>query len=60
MSTEKSPGTVTSSEAAETPQPRCKHILVPGEAHCATCGEQIFFTGLDPTRWQRSTAKVAA
>jgi hypothetical protein len=26
----------------------CKHVLVPGQAHCLACGEQILTTGLDP------------
>jgi hypothetical protein len=29
----------------------CKHILVPGQAHCLCCGEQILFTGLERTQY---------
>jgi hypothetical protein len=48
----------TDNPAATMPQ-RCKHILVPGQAHCLLCREQILYTGLERTRWQRFTAWVA-
>jgi hypothetical protein len=47
MAISNSTGNLTSIEAAEAPASACKHILIPGEAHCATCGEQILFTGLE-------------
>jgi hypothetical protein len=34
-------------EVKAPPLQPCKHILVPGKAHCRTCGEQILFTGLE-------------
>lgn len=41
---------ITSIDAAETPQPLpCKHVPVPGQAHCEICGEQILYTGLPRT-----------
>jgi hypothetical protein len=49
---------VTSTDAAETPRPSCKHILVPGHAHCLSCGEQLLHAGLERTRWQRFVAWV--
>jgi len=42
-----------------TTRQSCRHVLVPGDAHCATCGEQILYTGLERTRWQRFTLWVA-
>ncbi len=46
-------------DKGSTPTP-CKHILIPGRAHCEMCGDQILYTGLERTRWQRFTAWVAA
>jgi hypothetical protein len=45
--------------AAKAPQPLCKHILIPGDAHCLNCDEQIAFPGVERTRWQRFTAWLA-
>lgn len=42
-------GSDSTDNPAPAGPPPCKHILVPGQAHCELCGEQILFTGLEPT-----------
>jgi hypothetical protein len=37
----------------------CKHILIPGEANCLACGQQILYTDLGRTHRQRFAAWVA-
>jgi hypothetical protein len=46
-------------DKGNTPAP-CKHILIPGRAHCEMCGDQILFTGLERTRCQSKKAPSAA
>jgi hypothetical protein len=54
------PDEITPPDAATPPQPpRCRHVLIPGEANCLDCGEQILYTGLGQTHWQRFAAWVA-
>jgi hypothetical protein len=44
--------TITPAGAAAPSRPLpCKHILVPGQAHCLSCGAQLF--GIERPRWER-------
>ena len=44
--------TITPAGAAAPPRPLpCKHILVPGQAHCLTCRAQLLW--IEHPRWER-------